>query len=416
MFSPFSSVFDSDSVFSEPCDMFEREPSGPVGAASAAGVDNVVPVPAVVPLKKRSKVDFNLSGSVHLTYPTHIVPDSFLKNLFLRFTAFEGLYWSICYEAGDSQDPYDHTHVFVGWPNKSDKIRVYSTATFDLDGQHCNIQSVEKSLNSGANAKMTWAEYVFTKYHQKAPVPVDVLKSESNIDVPANPFQFNSENVPKKDNSKSQGKGRVDFDMLELVRLRQAGVSVVDAMVQQQVPLSLLTQVKSLFSMYEPKYDFRQFLSRGVDYSRFLPVVNSWYSDVEREEVTLIVVGPSGVGKSSACLSLFKNPWVVRSPEGFKSLPKDCDGIVMDDCSFGGYKPESVIALLSMPSISTSQHCRFQDVFVRRMPLIITSNIPPFFDVGFMSYMFTSVQEIHHVAACKRRMKLVLLGPDKLFA
>lgn len=63
---------------------------------------------------------------------------------------------------------------------------------------------------------------------------------------------------------------------------------------------------------------------------------------------SILVWGPSGLGKSQYVLSHFKNPLVITHMDGLRTLSPDHDAIVFDDMSFSHYPIETVIHLLDI--------------------------------------------------------------------
>jgi hypothetical protein len=63
---------------------------------------------------------------------------------------------------------------------------------------------------------------------------------------------------------------------------------------------------------------------------------------------SMLVWGPSGLGKSQYVLAHFKNPLVITHMDGLRTLSPDHDAIVFDDMSFSHYPIETVIHLLDI--------------------------------------------------------------------
>jgi len=362
------------------------------------------------------KCDFTLSGAVHLTYKGHISLPVYEASVLPLFRSYKDVFYSIAWEAGDESDPYLHTHIFIGWPDKNSKYRVYDPRLFDVvvDGAvvHPNIQHSERKASVKAPQKLSWPEYVFNVYHVKAPVPVDELVFADDWTVLENPLQFGAEFVPKKDSNKSAP----DVDLASIVRLRKRGYDLVSTMEELNIPLKLASQAKIIWSSVEPDYDSTRFIPSGVDLTRVKANVALMYPLEERDKKVCIIVGPTGIGKSMAARSFFKNPFVCRSPEELKGLSSSNDGICMDDCDFSSMKPEDVIFLLTIPSCDTMQTARYHNVFVRKLPLVITSNIVPFYEMGCESFMFRSVTTPAQVDACRRRCIVeIITSDDKLY-
>jgi len=400
-------------LFLEPEDLPAVEP--PVAdkkktSSPAPRLPKAPPVPKVPKVPKaKSKLDITLNAGVHLTYRGFLEVEDFKGVILPKFDTCGELYWSVVWERSDKLDAYDHTHVFVGWTDREKKLRIYDARWFDVKGVHCHIQHTDRKSNLKAPQELSWPEFVLTKYHMKAPVDVKELP----FLVETNPLQHNAEKVPKKVKTASGIEG---YSLTDIINCRKRKMSVPDTMIELGIPLKYVTQVAKLHSFYPHEEDSSSFLPTGVDLARCKrEVIDPWYPMEDRVKYTLILVGPSGIGKSVAARSLFKNPFVCRSPEALKGLTAAHDGICMDDCDFSSYRGENVINLVQIPLHATIQSARFTDVRVRAIPLVITSNIQPFFEIGCGKHMFTGVTIEPQIDAIKRRIKVVTLPNESLF-
>lgn len=76
------------------------------------------------------------------------------------------------------------------------------------------------------------------------------------------------------------------------------------------------------------------------------------------EKKSILIYGPSGVGKTHFALAHFKKPLIVSDMDDLKKFnPAQQDGIVFDDCSFTHIPPEKVIHLVDR-ELDRSIRCR----------------------------------------------------------
>lgn len=77
---------------------------------------------------------------------------------------------------------------------------------------------------------------------------------------------------------------------------------------------------------------------------------------------SVLLIGPSGVGKTQLAMAMFKNPLVVTCKQDFGKLCASHDGIVIDDLPWSNHAPETVLRLLNTEipqSIDIKYGCAF---------------------------------------------------------
>lgn len=201
--------------------------------------------------------------------------------------------------------------------------------------------------------------------------------------------------------------GTQDFDIAAIIDLKQNGGEILDAVMKFAIPLKFIPQLKSLWTIIkEPVLPSSEYRPKGVDLSYCKKDVVAWNLNDQR---VLVIVGGSGIGKSMFAQSLGEYPLLINSREGFKFRQVHHTHAIFDDCSmFAEMKPEEIIQFFSIPQHRTTQPARYQDIQLARMPIVITSNVLPFFNplVKCDDYMFKTVKADDHQAAIERRMLL----------
>lgn len=111
------------------------------------------------------------------------------------------------------------------------------------------------------------------------------------------------------------------------------------------------------------KYTLDQFIvPRGV-------------SEWNRRETTLILMGPSNIGKTQLAKALFKNALLCRHIDKLKQFDRfQHDGIIFDDMSFNHWPRESVISLLDLEEDSDINVKCSMVTIPAGTPRIITTN------------------------------------------
>ena len=95
---------------------------------------------------------------------------------------------------------------------------------------------------------------------------------------------------------------------------------------------------------------------------------------LEFDGKTIVLTGPSGMGKTSWALAHFKNPLLVSTIEDLKQLKDYHDGVVFDDVNVSHMSVESVIHLLDVKN-NRSVRCRYSNARLKKgLNRIFTTN------------------------------------------
>lgn len=249
--------------------------------------------------------------------------------------------------------------------------------------------------------KHSWAWQIFHAYHTKAPISIEKAGWS------ANPLQFNIEGVVDKP-QRVAGEKR-SFTVADIESCCEQGMKPVEAMRQLEIPIQLVAQVQAVYKLLPSRISASEYRPPDVDLSRCLQhhhLIKEWNKSAQ----VLIIWGPSGLGKSGYAQSLGVNPFVIQCREDLRSFEEDKhDLIICDDVDFSGPKWtwSQIIAFLSIPSMRTKHEARYNNIDQPRCPVVITSNIPPFFLPGSDMCMFSNIHNKEHQNALERRIHVV---------
>lgn len=95
---------------------------------------------------------------------------------------------------------------------------------------------------------------------------------------------------------------------------------------------------------------------------------------------SVVVLGPSGIGKTEYVLAHFKTPLFVTHTDDLQKLTEQHDGIVFDDMSFLHLPREAQIHLVDV-AFTRSIHCRYMNAVIPKGVIrVFTANHPIFLD------------------------------------
>lgn len=313
--------------------------------------------------------NFRLRGkSFHLTYRGHID-----KSRLLQAVGGESCldYWSVVWELGNhgasGSEPYEHTHFFF---RAATRIERRNCRCFDIDGVHPHIQKVSGVEHEGR---------IYHEYHRKA--PIQLWQSEAN---PPDPGLLR--------------------DRKRLRETLQRG-SLLDAVLALGIEISSVSDVKAIREERVPpppeetEYTEDDF-SLKLSWTKMVEIGGKrMYKDVD----SILLYGPSGMGKTERAVAFFKRPLLVRSLDQARFFhPDRYDGVVFDDVSLAHLSPEEKIHILD-GSRTGSVKCRYSDgILPKGTKRIFTTNRTP-------NDFFTSGSKTHceeQLAAFNRRVKI----------
>lgn len=358
-FAPVAGVKRVRSEDNEAC---VREGTGAVSSSVGHSSSDYADIGDVVPSGNAG--NFRLRGkSFHLTYRGHIGREQ----LFPVVGGESGLdYWSIVWELGthsaDSEQPYAHTHFFFRTRVRLDR---HTARTFDIDDVHPHIQRVSNIEHEGR---------IFHQYHRKDPIQL-----------------WQSEAAPP-DPTLARDKKRVR----ELI---QRG-SLLDACFALGVEISTVSDIRAIREERVPPPPEESEFTED-DFSLKLNWMSS-HNGMLKEVDSMLLYGPSGMGKTERALTMFKRPLLVRSLDSARDYhPDRYDGIVFDDVSLSHLSPEEKIHLLDGDHIG-SVRCRYANgTLPKHTKRIFTTNRAPndFFTGG-------ATIDPEQLVAFKRRIKI----------
>ena len=111
---------------------------------------------------------------------------------------------------------------------------------------------------------------------------------------------------------------------------------------------------------------------------------------------TLVLIGPTGVGKTQFALAHFKNPLLIRDKNDYIRYSRHTDGIIFDDLSFTSWNPMTFLHMVENETPIT-QDVKFGHVRIR-------ANIPKFILVNSEELLWPRDIIRETKDACLRRM------------
>lgn len=114
---------------------------------------------------------------------------------------------------------------------------------------------------------------------------------------------------------------------------------------------------------------------------------------------TLVLIGPTGVGKTQFALAHFKNPLLIRDKNDYIRYNRHTDGIIFDDLSFNSWNPMTFLHMVENETPIT-QDVKFGHVRIR-------ARIPKFILVNSEELLWPRDIIKETKDACLRRMTIV---------
>jgi Geminivirus Rep catalytic domain len=293
-----------------------------------------------------------------LTYPARYKDYTLSTKLFIQdllLSKFISLkanvkYMIVAEESSDQEDPYAHYHVYLRLDRKT---RLRSHTFFDLNEVHGRYEGCKNYRNV--------IEYVskdrnILTYHDMV-LPAKPTIPEL-VEYVVNYVQNNS--------YKYQEKPKLFLDAFKSLTLHQQAVYALHKLAIDNAVRRLLTLISP--NVLKPRsYDLSMF-----DYEHNERIIE-WLKDA-KDTTTLVLLGPSGFGKTEFAKAIFANPLFVRHTEQLKNLELTHDGIIYDDFDLSKYSTEDVIKILDLQSETTVNVKHSAAVIPKGIPRILTSN------------------------------------------
>lgn len=111
---------------------------------------------------------------------------------------------------------------------------------------------------------------------------------------------------------------------------------------------------------------------------------------------TMVLVGPTGIGKTQYALAHFKNPLLIKDKNDYIRYSRHTDGIIYDDLSFTSWNPMTFLHMVENETAIT-QDVKFGHVRIR-------ANIPKFILVNSKKLLWPRDIIKETKDACLRRM------------
>lgn len=297
--------------------------------------------------------DFRFQGKyIHLTYKGHI-DMQILSQLALdvvpnRIDGVKRI--SIVHELGSPTDmdglDYEHTHMAIEWYERLNKTNSrFMDVEIPIDNEqmeriHPNISVKKHSL--------PWFHNLFFKYH--------------------------------RGHKKQKGGG---YKITEPVLLWQCGIAdweVERQLMEDAVKAPTLIDACLVADIVPRTVGCLLHLRSAVKKRRCEQALGScdrpWRTppaDWNRETESLLLVGPTNIGKTQFAKALFENAYVVRQLEDLKGIPQEATGLVFDDQEYAHLSLQEQKMIFDCRDETTIK-MRFSNWQKPKLPAIFTCN------------------------------------------
>lgn len=120
------------------------------------------------------------------------------------------------------------------------------------------------------------------------------------------------------------------------------------------------------------------------------------------QEVTkkvIVLVGPTGLGKTQYALAHFKKPLHVKDKEDWRRYNDTTDGIILDDLDFPSWSPLTLLKLLDMETPITQN--------IKYGATRIKAGTPRIICVNHMDLFWPRTIHAETIKACERRINII---------
>lgn len=248
-------------------------------------------------------------------------------------------------ESSDGEDSYEHYHVYLKLDRR---FKVQKQDFFDLNKVHGRYESCKspKATKSYVTKDDDFISYKKVILSDK-PYKSELVQYIENYILTNSPTNLNKRELYHK-------------ALLSLNSSQRAIYCLNKLSIDNAVQRSLILTNPNLF---QNRYKDFEVNSEIID----------WLQN-HMHKTTLVLLGPSGFGKTEFAKSIFNNPLLVRHTEQLKNLEHNHDGIIYDDFDFSSNTTEEVIKILDLENDSTVNVKHSAAIVPSLLPRIITSN------------------------------------------
>jgi hypothetical protein len=251
----------------------------------------------------------------------------------------------VAFEESDDDHAYRHYHIYLEMDRK---FRVRDPRFFDLNGVHGQYESCRSKKDAEQYAKK---DGDFIEYS------VSFLRDKPSC----------SEIVQHMLNFIRSHKGNVRDLALQCIKGFNDSQEAVFIINRRSIENAVFSALKLR------NYDRLMTIKSNFKVNEEAQRVLDWLQNYKNKR-TLVLIGPTGIGKTEFAKSLFSNPLLVRHKDQLKNIQLSTDGIIFDDMSFKDITTEEAIHILDVEN-STSVDVKHSSVeLYAGLPRIITTN------------------------------------------
>jgi len=236
------------------------------------------------------------------------------------------------YERSDSNHSYEHFHVYVEFDRK---VKITSQSALDVNGIHGQYESV-RNKKASINYVTKGGDYI--RYGDE-----QLNQNQSSL----NNVQIVTFLVKKSVQLKTLARYKKYHDLSTSSIINEAaGFLIGDSSPRYFLNRSIIN--KAVISMLDTKYP-KIFKTNSYPLSSFkVPTGVMEWKRLHSSSKVLVLLGPSGMGKTELAKALFSKPLVVSHIDQLKELTPKHNCVILDDMNFSHLKTEDAIHLTDL--------------------------------------------------------------------
>lgn len=266
------------------------------------------------------------------------------------------IFMVVSFETSDNDHPYEHFHVYIELDRN---VKIYSEKDLDIDGIHGNYQAV-RNKKECLDYVIKDKNYVIHGYNHKL-----MTKTKFNKQTLA---QFMYHHVISLFVAKRKSKPDFTQLLIKTIDILQTEDKILYFLHEKQIRNLICKLIKhnkpEIF--YEKPFELNTFKTNDQ--------ISNW-KQIHKNTKTLVLIGPSGIGKTELCKALFNKPLLVSHIDQLKELQIGInDVVILDDMVFNHWLREDVIHLTDLANDRGINVKGDYVTLPAKLPRIITSN------------------------------------------